>query len=371
MKALVIGGTGFLGLHIAQRLHEEGHEVAVTRRRSSNTLLARKLGLTMLSEHIDLDDEDNIGRCLKGFDVCFFAAGHYPSPTRRPRTAPEDPTANEKNDERERAEVDRGVGRLQRVMAQSESQGIGRFIYTGTVATIGEPIGTTLASESDGFSTHSDISLYIRMKVAMEKLLLNRARASMDVICLCPTGCVGPLDYKMGTSQLVLAAVAGTHGACADGLINIVDARDVAAAHVSAITHGTSGSRYILGGHNTTVMDFLRAVVRRHGGRVPSEIFEGKNAISAAIKEEREARAENRAPRLTQKMAELAVLGQHVSSLRAQTDLNFNARSLEQTIDDTCAWYTTNGFLRLNEDHTKNTGRTEAPPSHAELSPST
>ncbi len=76
MKALVVGGTGFFGLNLVRALRDAGWDVAATRRRSSNTIFLRRLGVPMLAA--TLEDEASLTAAMRDREVVFFAAGHYP-----------------------------------------------------------------------------------------------------------------------------------------------------------------------------------------------------------------------------------------------------------------------------------------------------
>src|SRR2546429_293041 len=77
--------------------------------------------------------------------------------------------------------------------------------------------------------------------------------AGQEVVVLCPTVVFGPGDVKPTTGLTLLALRRGLMPAYIEGVINIVDVRDVAQAHVTALERGRSGERYILGGHNTNL----------------------------------------------------------------------------------------------------------------------
>lgn len=76
MRALVIGGTGFLGLNVVDELLAAGHEVRVTRRKRSITALVRRRPVTLVEASLDAPEE--LERAMDGCDVVFLAGAHYP-----------------------------------------------------------------------------------------------------------------------------------------------------------------------------------------------------------------------------------------------------------------------------------------------------
>ena len=76
MKALVVGGTGFVGMNVTRALVRHGHDVSATRRPHGNTLFARRLGAELA--HADLESVESLSEVMRGREVVFMCAGHYP-----------------------------------------------------------------------------------------------------------------------------------------------------------------------------------------------------------------------------------------------------------------------------------------------------
>lgn len=67
-KILILGGTGFVGAHVCEKLAREGWKVTVpTRRRSNATHLIHLPGLTVLE--LDVHDEAALARVVPGHDA--------------------------------------------------------------------------------------------------------------------------------------------------------------------------------------------------------------------------------------------------------------------------------------------------------------
>ena len=76
MRPAVIGGAGFLGVSIVAALRRRGLPVVVPRRRSTNTLLVRRLGVEL--RDIDMGVARSIEAALAGCETLYYAAGAYP-----------------------------------------------------------------------------------------------------------------------------------------------------------------------------------------------------------------------------------------------------------------------------------------------------
>jgi dihydroflavonol-4-reductase len=119
--------------------------------------------------------------------------------------------------------------------------------------------------------------------------------------------------------------------------MNVVDGRDVAAAHFAAAERGVPGERYILGGHNTTVPKFFALIARLAGRRTPLTLRLGLvNALFDLSDGLRVPVAET--------VRTFRYL-QHLDSSKAQRELGLTARSLEDTVHDTLDWFRENGYL--------------------------
>lgn len=70
MKAVVFGGSGFLGSHVADELHKRGYEVAVFDKAESKYL---RQGQTMLVG--DILDRQQVANAVKGCDYVYHYAG--------------------------------------------------------------------------------------------------------------------------------------------------------------------------------------------------------------------------------------------------------------------------------------------------------
>ena len=77
MKALVLGGTRFVGLHLVQLLHSQGQSVTVLNRGQTQGRLPA--GVRRIQA--DRSDQAQVVAGLKGrqFDVAFDISGHKPS----------------------------------------------------------------------------------------------------------------------------------------------------------------------------------------------------------------------------------------------------------------------------------------------------
>ena len=73
MRALVTGGTGFIGSHLVESLIERGFHVRCLVRKTSDLKWLRDLPIELA--HGDCIDKDSLGGAVKGVDLIFHVAG--------------------------------------------------------------------------------------------------------------------------------------------------------------------------------------------------------------------------------------------------------------------------------------------------------
>jgi dihydroflavonol-4-reductase len=321
MQVCVLGATGFIGGQIARAAANAGHRVRAARRNPSNAGAISDVPVEWVSAN--LNDAGSLVQAMHGCEVLFHAAASYPEDHRRIPQAVADAQAE-----------------MRRVLDAARVAGVRRVIYTSTLTTMerrlplpqGEGWGEgVLLDETCFYQPGSAPSAYYEAKFAMEQIALG-AR-DIDVVTLMPTAVFGPGDVKPTTGIVIREAARGRMPVYFDAVLNAVDARDVAAAHLAAVAQGVAGERYAIGGHNLTLRQFLTAVAKV-AGVAPPRVKVPRGLLAGAI------RAIDALP--------FSNLPDHirmfpfwapVNSAKAQRELGHTARAFEDTVRDTLAWF--------------------------------
>jgi dihydroflavonol-4-reductase len=255
MKALVLGATGFIGGHIARAALDAGWEVRGLRRRANRTGHLGDLPVSWVRG--DLKDYASLRLAMDRVDVVFHAAAFYPT---------------DGNPRKVRQQVEFAEREIQNVLASALAAKVKHFVYTSTLTTIGhpQPDENRLADERDFYLPGSlPKSAYYESKIAMEQIVLETVAQKFPAVVLNPTAVFGPGDVNLTLGGLLLAVARGKMIGWLPGEINVVDVRDVAAAHLEAVEKGRVGERYIIGGHNYTVKEALTMAANVAGVRAP------------------------------------------------------------------------------------------------------
>jgi dihydroflavonol-4-reductase len=314
-KTLVTGATGFIGSHLARALVQRGDDVRVTLRAGSDA--GPIDGLDAERVRCDVLDRRAVRRALRGVDRVFHAAGL---------------TSVRPEDAQRLFEVN--VGGTRTVLEESLRAGVERVTYTSSAAALGPARRGGTADERQVFTAgHLGIP-YVDSVHEGEAEALRIAGEGLPLVCVSPTVAFGPGDVHVTSTRLVRSFLLGHVPAYADGALNVVDVRDVAAGQLLADAHGGVGERYLLGGRNFTFDRLFTDLSRISGTPPPLKIPRGLAIATAG------ALSIGLGPS-TLGAGEALAASQFWTyrATKAKRELGWRARPHEETLQDTVAWY--------------------------------
>lgn len=254
MRALVTGGTGFVGSHVARLLVERGVTVRAlvrpgSRRDNLEDLDPRRLEFLCG----DLTDPASLREAVRGCDVVYHVAADYRLWTRDPQQL-------------YRVNVQGTRDLLQAVM----DAGVARIVYTSSVGALGIPKDGSAGTEDTPVSERDMIGHYKRSKFLAERVVRQFAEAGMPVVITNPSTPVGERDIKpTPTGKIIVDFLNRRMPAYVDTGLNLIDVRDVAEGTLRAAERGKIGERYILGHRNTTLKEMLEMLAEITGLPAP------------------------------------------------------------------------------------------------------
>lgn len=327
MKALVTGATGFVGAALARALLAAGWHVRVLVRAGSDQRNLRAISVHSVIG--DLTDAASIERAVEGCDAVFHAAADYRLWVPDPR-------------QMYRVNVDGTLNLLE----AAQRAGVGRIVYTSSVACIGLPADGSPGTEDTPVCLESMVGHYKRSKFLAERAALEAAAHGAPVVIVNPAAPVGPRDVKpTPTGQVVLDAARGRTPAYVDTGLNVVHVDDVAAGHVLAFHHGRIGERYILGGENLPLREILIAITRLAGRAPPRVKLPHGVVLPIAYLAEGIARVTGRPTRVTVDSIRMARKRMYFSSEKATRELGYHARPAALAFEDALKWFREEGYL--------------------------
>ncbi len=177
---------------------------------------------------------------------------------------------------------------------------------------------------------------YYASKYYQEKTALRAFRDKGDrLVILNPSLLLGAGDERLSSTKVVLDFMARKLPITPTGGLNFVDARDAAAAFVSALDRGAHGERYLLGAVNWTVAEFFARLERLTGVAAPmfklpkAVSIAGSNLISSLYKS-----FEKPAP-FEASEVEMGEYFWYFDSSKAEEELGFETRDPMETLQDT------------------------------------
>jgi len=256
MRAFVTGGTGFVGGHVARKLHERGDDVVALVRTPSKATQLRELGCEIVQG--DLGDDDVIRKGVVGCDAVFHIAAMYEVGI----------------PESQHAEMyDANVKGTERVLDAAVEAGVGKIVYVSTVGVFGDTKGRivdeTFEREPTGF-----MSYYEETKYFAHELAKDRIKKGAPVVIVQPGGIYGPGDPSViGTLVGMIKRFGLPFLVFPEAGFNLVYVEDVAEGIVLAHDNGRVGEAYILGGEIMNMRDALQLISRAAGKRVPKRVL--------------------------------------------------------------------------------------------------
>ncbi|MEP7339837.1 MAG: NAD-dependent epimerase/dehydratase family protein [Acidobacteriota bacterium] len=316
MKYFITGATGFIGGRVARQLIDAGHEVVAVVRSKSKAQGLAQLGVALAEG--DITDKESMRQPMTGVDGVYHVAAWYKIGARDKSVA-----------EQINVEGTRNVLELMKELK------VPKGVYTSTLA-VNSDTGGKVVDESYRF-TGEHLSEYDKTKWrAHYEVALPMMKAGLPLVIVQPGINYGPGDTS---------AIRGVLRQYLQGKLPMVPDKtaycwahvdDTARGHIRTMENGRTGESYIIAGPVHTLADALLIAERITGIKAPR-----MKASPAML------RAMSAAMSVVEKVA--PVPGQYSSetlrvsagatylgsSAKAERELGFTARSLEEGLRET------------------------------------
>lgn len=274
-RVLVTGGSGFIAGHCILQLLAQGYAVRTTVRSLAKEASARKTledaGM-IHGEHLsfaaaDLLEDTGWADAVAGMDFIL----HVASPVMPGHVDNENDVI-----------VPAREGTL-RVLRAARDAGIRRVVLTSAFHAVswGHPHGAHVFTEKDWTVPDGPgVDAYGKSKTLAERAawdFVSSYGGAPELTTMLPVAVMGPVMGRevTGANHVVQRLLTGTLRAFPDLYIPIVDVRDVAAAHILAMTHPeAAGERFLLSNGPAVAMKDIGAIIKAELGeaarRVPT-----------------------------------------------------------------------------------------------------
>ena len=317
---LVTGATGHIGNVLVRKLLERGEKVRVLIPAGESRNPLRCLDVEAVEG--DVLNQDSLRASMRGIKGVFHLAGVIsimPGPNPFVRKVNVDGTKN--------------------VLHIAKELGVKKVIYTSSIHAI-QRMEDGVIDESLPYDMNNPYGAYDRSKAEATLEVLNAARSGLGAVVVCPTGAIGPHDYRGSMMGAVIHDAAKAKPSLyVEGAYDFVDVRDVANGLISAAENGRRGESYILSGNKISVrylLETVREITGHHFFQMKIPFDLAKFASLFTPMYYSLARV---TPRFTPYSLEVLQSNANISHAKATRELGYKPRSIHESISDTVKWF--------------------------------
>jgi dihydroflavonol-4-reductase len=327
---LVTGATGHIGNVLVRELLARGQKVrALIPPKESRESLH---GLDVEAMEGDVLDLDSVFQSLRGIKGIFHLAGVI---SIMPGAEPHVRRVN--------------VEGTRNLLQAAKEAGIRKFVYTSSIHAI-QRAESGVIDESLPYDAENPYGAYDRSKAEATLEVLNAARSGLEAVVACPTGVIGPYDFRGSMMGSVIRTAAEQRPTLyVDGAYDFVDVRDVVDGLIAIAEKGKRGESYILSGQRISVRYLLETVREITDGhffqmKIPFDL-----AKFAAHFTPLYYKWSRSTPRFTPYSLEVLQSNSHISHAKASRELGYHPRRLYESIADAVHWFLEKKTLQLSE----------------------
>ena len=318
-KALVMGASGFLGSHVVKALAEQGRQIRIFTRASSDT---------SATDHLDVEravgdvcDPDSLRDAMRGCSVIYYCVVDTRAWLKDP--APLRAT---------------NVEGLRNVLDAAMEVGIERFVYTSTFLTLGlNPSG--VATEADAFNWGNQASEYVRVRVEAEDLFFEYCARGLPGVACNVAMTYGAEDRQPTPHGWLLTLVMRGLLPAWDASFASVGIRDAADAMLLAEKHGRLGERYLIAERTLPLKEIWSIAIKAAGTPWPVYSLPMWVMFAGCWLVERGSWLLGLETEVTVESLRLSRTVGDFDNSKARSELHWNPRPVEEAIGEAARWF--------------------------------
>ena len=323
MTTLVTGATGLVGNNVVRLLLEAGETVRVLVRGTSDPRPLSGLEVEVVTG--DVCDVESVRRATSGVSQIVHAAARV--------------HIGWTGLESLRAINVEGT----RNVAMAARDANARMVHVSSVDTLGVGSPDSIADEESP-REGKVLCSYVLTKCEAERAFLEEVSRGLEGIVVNPGFMFGPWDWKPSSGRMLLEVARRFTPFAPKGGCSVCDVRDVAAGILSAFRRGTVGRCYILGGENLSYLDIWKRITSVTGGSAPIGRAGPLMRIAAGRGGDLIGKLTGREPDVNSASVGMSDLYHYYSIARAQEELGYVVRPLEESLSDAWDWFREEGY---------------------------
>ncbi|TFG93146.1 MAG: NAD-dependent epimerase/dehydratase family protein [Candidatus Atribacteria bacterium] len=223
---------------------------------------------------------------------------------------------------------------------------IKRLVYTSSIHALSEPAPGIVFDESREFNPENVLGEYSKSKTLGTLEVLGGIEKGLDAVILCPSGIIGPYDYRVSEmGKLIVDFAKGKVKASVSGAYDFVDVRDVAEGLILAYEKGKKGEYYILSGQQISVGQLLEFLGEINGIKAPWLKIPKQVARAAGFFNALYCNLMKLKPLFTPFSIDVLASNSLVSCQKARDELGYSPRSIYESIKDAVRWFKQEGII--------------------------
>lgn len=318
MKTLVTGCTGLVGNNVVRALLDRDQEVRVLARENSD---ARPLeGLNLEIFRGDVRDVDSVRRACEGVEQVVHSAAIVKIGWTGLESLREVNVAGT------------------RTVAQAARQNNARLVHVSSADAVG--LGSLESPATEETETMGGVlTPYVVTKREAEQVVQEEVAQGLWATIVNPAFMLGPWDWRPSSGEMLLEVARGKGLFAPRGYFSVVDVRDVAAGILACFERGEPGRRYLLSGENISYLDAWKVFAEITGARRPLTAIGPAISWIAGRSGDLVGKLTGSEPNVNSGAIAMAALPKIYSSARAESELDFSARPMRETVADAWAWF--------------------------------
>lgn len=315
--AFLTGATGFLGLNLAELLTQQGWQVTALHRPASDVTILKKIAPGIQLVQGSITNLPSLQQAMpEKVDAVFHVAGNTGQWKKHNAQQYED-------------NVTGTINMVQTALAKKAK----KFIHTSSHSAFGIHEGILMdeATPSNALTCGSNYSL---TKYLSELEVLKGVEQGMEACILNPCKIMGKYDTN-NWAQLIIAVKNNKVPGIPPGGGMFCHVKDVAQAHINAVSMGQNGHRYLLGGKDATFLQVLNLIQKKLGKPVSSKVTPAWALRVACFFMGIASAISGKEPQLTPEKLSMLIRHPICNYQKAVQELQFQTSDIETMIEDT------------------------------------